>query len=523
MKVIELEWIGKKYKIYHEKQMITKTILFGWLNNKREEELWVLKNINLQVNKGETIGIIGENGSGKTTLLRILSGVTTATEGDLKIKDRVSSLLELGAGFHADLSGRENIYLNGSLLGLKKKDIAKKFDEIVEFSGLREFIDTPLRSYSSGMYLRLGFSVAMSVPADILLVDEVLSVGDEAFQRECIKKIKEFRDSGKTIVFASHDLEMILNLCDRVFLLSHGKILKTGKAADVVQFYIDTVGKREVAILQKGPLDVIFNRGRLSLYWRGKKITKGSGGFISMISSQRWHSSDQAEWEIKGKEEDKLVVQGRWLRLPITQTWELNILEDNSLCWQVDTVIEREDLGEQEQINLMLSDEYQRWFIDDQRETFPQIQTNNIIWEELFSGEPILKSVGISQDLKEKSQLPSVCFEPRSKDAKDIIKIFNSEYQNNARVLQYSNIDHQNKQRSLGIKIIFDLPDINNYIETRFGERLREIILNDRQLSCIFADNRVKAFWRDKELPQGPLIVKKYIEAKLRQEEERKR
>jgi len=471
LKVIELEQIGKKYKIYHEKEMITKAILFGWLGKKKEEQLWALKDISLQVNKGETIGIIGENGSGKTTLLRILSGVVAATEGDPRIKGRVFSLLELGAGFHPDLSGRENIYLNGSLLGLKKKDIAKKFDEIVEFSGLKEFIDTPLRSYSSGMYLRLGFSVAMSVSTDILLVDEVLSVGDEAFQRECIKKIKEFKEAGKTIVFASHDLDMILNLCDRVFLLSHGRILKSGKAADVVQFYIDTIGKSGVAVIQKGPLDAIFNRGSISLYWQGKKITKGLGGFISMSSSARWHGSHQAEWEIKQRQEDKLVVRGRWLRLPVIQTWILSILEDNSLCWQVDTVIEREGLYEHEQMNLMLSDEYCRWFIEDRKEAFPQIQAGNTAWEELFSREPIQKAVGISPDAKGGSYLPSVCFEPIDKDAKDTIKIFNSEYQNNARVLQYFSAGQQHKQRSLGARITFGLPDVNSYIEKKSRQR----------------------------------------------------
>jgi len=478
-KKIELQQIGKKYKIYHERQMITKDFLFGWVKPKKEEEIWVLKGVSLQINKGETIGIIGENGSGKTTLLRILSGVTRPTRGTASVRGEVLSLLELGSGFHPDLSGRENIYLNGSLLGLRKKEISDKFSQIVEFSGLDEFIDTPLRNYSSGMYLRLGFAVAACVARDILLIDEVLSVGDEAFQRKCLEKIREFRAAGMTIVFSSHDLDMILNLCDRVFLLSRGRIIKSGRPADVVQFYIDTVGKKEIAILQKGPLDVIFNRGAVSLYWQGKKLTKGPGGFVSVVSSGKWFGSNQAEWKIKFKDDTSFIAQARWPKLPITQTWELGILDGNSLSWKLDTSIEGDGFEGQEQINLMLSDEYRKWFIDKQAETFAQIQVNDSAWQEFFSRQPVFNAVGISPASKEEG-MPSICFEPQDKEKKDIVKLFNSEYTSNARVLQYSDIMPQNKGHSLTVRIIFDLADIGRYIETKFEEKMGQIILNER-------------------------------------------
>lgn len=528
MKVIEIKNISKRYKIVSGRRLLVKTLFFDWFKGRQEKDLWALKNINFEVNNGEAIGIIGENGSGKTTLLRILSGVTIPTTGVIKTKGRVSSLLELGAGFHPDLTGRENIYLNGSILGLKRKGIDEKFEEIVEFSGLKEFIDTPLKNYSSGMYLRLGFAVAMSVSPDILLIDEVLSVGDETFQKECIKKIKEFKDAGKTIIFVSHDLDMVLNLCDRVFLLSHGEILQYGKPADVVQFYLDTVGKKGVAILKKSPLDVIFNQGKFSLYWQGRKITKGLGGFSSILSAKRWYNSTQAEWQIKSKEQNKLVVQGKWLRLPVIQIWELDISKNSSLCWQVKTEAEQEDLCEEEQINLMLSDGYQEWFVDKRKENFPQIQINSTVWEDVLFQEPVVKSVSVrAGDLVQNPTLPSICFETQDKDSKDVIKLFNSDYQASARVLQCSNRGFQDRHDTLNVEMTFGLPDLENYIERKYEQKIKEIISNEKELSCIFENNRLRVFWRGRELPEDYFLVKRYIENKLetrrREEEERKR
>lgn len=224
MKAIEVLNISKKFRITHGKEETLK----GWLVNlfhrrkQTTEEFWALKNVSFSVNKGETLGVIGGNGSGKTTLLRVLAGIYSPTTGKVKSTGKISTLFELGTGFHPELSGRENIYLNGSILGLSKKEIDEKFNQILEFSELEKFIDTPIKHYSSGMQVRLAFSVAINVNPEILLVDEVLAVGDASFQGKSFNTFKEFKKKGITIVFVSHDIGSVQNFCDRVLVMKDG-------------------------------------------------------------------------------------------------------------------------------------------------------------------------------------------------------------------------------------------------------------------------------------------------------------
>jgi lipopolysaccharide transport system ATP-binding protein len=213
-------------------------------NGLQEREFWAINDVSFQVCKGEALGIIGPNGAGKSTILKLLSGILRPNKGQINVTGRLSSLIELGAGFHYDLTGRENIYLNGVILGMKKSEIDKKFDQIVEFSGISEFIDTPVKRYSSGMYARLGFAIAAHVEPDILLVDEVLSVGDYVFQRKCIDKIHEILRSGATVIFISHNMESVISLCSRAILLRKGEIIKEGNPNEVTSEYYDNVGSK---------------------------------------------------------------------------------------------------------------------------------------------------------------------------------------------------------------------------------------------------------------------------------------
>lgn len=199
--------------------------------------LWALDGVSFEVEKGEVLGIIGPNGAGKTTILKLLSRVTRPTSGRITVRGRVSALIELGAGFHPDLSGRENIYLNGAILGLKRREIDEKFDSIVAFSELEEFIDMPVKRYSSGMFVRLGFAVAVHVDPDVLLIDEVLAVGDYLFRDKCVRRIQEFRDAGKTMVIVSHNKEMIQKLCDRALFLYKGKVMFLGETQKALDLY----------------------------------------------------------------------------------------------------------------------------------------------------------------------------------------------------------------------------------------------------------------------------------------------
>jgi len=228
--------LWKSFRLYHERnQYLKAAILKG--RRARYEEFWALKGINFEVPTGSTFGVIGSNGSGKSTLLKTMAGILQPEKGEVKIEGRVSALLELGAGFHPELSGHENIYLNGAILGLTKKEITARYDDIVEFAGLADFIDTPVKNYSSGMFVRLGFAVAAHVEPEVLLIDEVLSVGDESFQRRCAEKIAEFRRDGRTIVFVSHGLGQVEQLCQDVAWIDKGDLKMIGPAAEVISAY----------------------------------------------------------------------------------------------------------------------------------------------------------------------------------------------------------------------------------------------------------------------------------------------
>jgi len=222
---IAVSGLGKRYRLQHQGQTTLKTAALRLFSRgvKRDEEFWALRAVSFEVRPGETLGIIGRNGAGKSTLLGLIAGTITPTEGAVRTNGRISSLLELGAGFHPDLTGRENVFLNGSILGLRRRDIAQRLDSIVAFSELELFIDHPVKHYSSGMFVRLAFSVAMEVDPDILILDEVLSVGDERFREKCRVRIGEFRRRGKTFLIVSHDMDTIQTICDRVLVLDRGK------------------------------------------------------------------------------------------------------------------------------------------------------------------------------------------------------------------------------------------------------------------------------------------------------------
>jgi lipopolysaccharide transport system ATP-binding protein len=206
----------------------------------RDEEIWALRDVSFDVQEGGVLGVIGRNGAGKSTLLKILTRITTPTEGRATIRGRVGSLLEVGTGFHPELTGRENVFLNGSVLGMKRREIARKFSEIVDFAGVEQFIDTPVKRYSSGMSVRLAFAVAAHLEPEILLVDEVLAVGDAEFQRRCLGRMEDMSDSGRTVLFVSHNMQAVTQLCDRAVLLDRGEVVHDGPSNEVVAHYLQT-------------------------------------------------------------------------------------------------------------------------------------------------------------------------------------------------------------------------------------------------------------------------------------------
>jgi ABC-type polysaccharide/polyol phosphate transport system ATPase subunit len=234
---VSVEGVSKRFRLYHEKnQYLKSTVLRG--KRAKFDEFWALQDISFEIPSGSTFGIIGSNGSGKSTLLKCLAGILTPDKGSIAVRGRIAALLELGAGFHPEMSGRENIFLNGAILGMTQKELLRKMDSIIEFAGLEEFIDTPVKNYSSGMTVRLGFAIAINVDPEILIIDEVLAVGDSAFQQKCHEKIEEFKHDGRTIILVSHGLGDVAQLCQTVAWIEKGHLKAIGDAYDVVGEYL---------------------------------------------------------------------------------------------------------------------------------------------------------------------------------------------------------------------------------------------------------------------------------------------
>lgn len=234
---IEVKNMTKQFNVYSDKASTLKEKLLFWKRGNKEVRT-VLKDINVDIKKGETVALIGTNGSGKSTLLKLMTKIIYPTKGTVKTRGKLTSLLELGAGFHPDFSGRENIYFNASIFGLSKSEIDRRLDDIIAFSELDDFIDNPVRTYSSGMYMRLAFSVAINVDADILLIDEILAVGDQHFQDKCFKKLEDLRDSNRTIVIVTHSLDSVKKLCNRAIWIKDGKVKLDGKTTEVIEKYL---------------------------------------------------------------------------------------------------------------------------------------------------------------------------------------------------------------------------------------------------------------------------------------------
>ena len=233
---VDVQGVSKRFRLYHEKYTSLKEKLIH-IGRVPYEDLWALRDVSFDVKEGETVGILGRNGSGKSTVLKCVCGVLQPTDGQVVVRGKLAGLLELGAGFQQDLSGRENIYLNGSMLGLSKREVDRLFDDIVDFAELGQFIDNQVKFYSSGMYVRLGFAVAVNVDPDVLVVDEVLAVGDERFQRKCMDRIKRFQREGRTILFVSHSPDQVRAICDRAVVLSDGEMVGQGPPGEAVRLF----------------------------------------------------------------------------------------------------------------------------------------------------------------------------------------------------------------------------------------------------------------------------------------------
>lgn len=294
---IVVDDVSKQFRLYKERAGSLKEMITA-RNFGRYEEFWALRNVSFEVEPGSVYGLVGHNGSGKSSLLRLIAGIQRPTSGRITTEGRISALLELGAGFHPDLSGRENIYLNAAILGFRRSQTDRIIDDIIDFSGLSEFIDSPVRHYSSGMYVRLGFAVAVHVRPQILIVDEVIAVGDEEFQRRCFEHLHTLRGQGVTILFVTHSLGLVRGMCDRAAWLEHGVVRAEGRAGDVVNAYLAEVNEAEAARLEEADAAAAAaaEAARLVVDAGVAEDTERSGDGLAVVPSRRPVSLGEVEF-----------------------------------------------------------------------------------------------------------------------------------------------------------------------------------------------------------------------------------
>lgn len=362
--------------------------LQDWIAGKRHSTFNALDNVSITVEPGEALGIIGGNGSGKSTLLKLISGVSAPTAGEINVYGRIASLLELGAGFHPMLTGRENIYLNASLLGMRRKQVDEVLGEIISFSGISEFIDNPVATYSSGMYVRLGFAVAVNTNPDVFLVDEVLSVGDEAFQRKCRARINDLRREGKTLVFVSHDLGIVNAICDRVIMLAKGELVQRSSPQATIDYYLRQVGDAKgTHIIRKDDMEVVVSNGRIGLFKAEYPISAPDGCHCNVRSTQDWHHSTGAIWRIESGEETSCVMYGELPRLPVVFWWEFHFEDDGRIIWNVAIECKRDVELQCIDISFIFPAEYTSWIFAGLEGEFPDIEPGQADWRTVVASE----------------------------------------------------------------------------------------------------------------------------------------
>ena len=448
MKVINFSGVWEKYRIKFIKQ-----------RNVCWEEVWALEDINFKAEKGEIIGIIGKNGAGKTTLLKLITGMLVPDKGEVYVKGKVSALMELGAGFNPEFTGIENISLNAAVYGLSEANLQQRMGDIIKFAGLDKFINAPIKYYSQGMYMRLAFALAIFVEPDILLIDDILAVGDAEAQEKCIKKIFGLKQMGKTIILVSHDMNMVSKLCDQLILLEKGRLIQKDSPIKVIPYYLETIGdKKGIAVLEKEGLRVVFNNGKVTFGYNGFSLTKAMGGYVSFFipSLNSWSSSINLSWQVESFGTDKIVAEGKSYEGVLSQIWTLQ-LEKDCLQWQ--TEVRGEDI-KQSHVDLFFMSQYESWETLSKVSDFaPFISKSN--WQDLGLNSCSDVMLGLSGAWQYKDR-PGLILEQKAEGS--LFKLFNTGYEQEARVIQW---DLDSKIRnSVFIKIF---PE-----EDKFVEHIRE-------------------------------------------------
>lgn len=513
MKAISLKDVWLKYRIeFKENGKVLR------------EDFWALKEINIDVDKGEAIAIIGENGAGKTTLLKIIAEMLKPDRGIVQVNGTVSALMEIGAGFQKDLTGRENIYLISSFFGLTKEQIDARYNDIAKFAAIGRFINAPVKSYSQGMYMRLAFAIAIHVDPDILLIDDIFVVGDLYAQRKCINKMFELKEMGKTIIFVTHDIETAKRFCQRGVLLKDGRVIKEDRLKEVISYYLKTVGdKKGIGILQGVHLGLVFNNGRLILNWDDDSITKEWGGHTYVLSGDNRYSSLQADWELKESSRDRTVLEGSFWDLPITQLWDIKLNEiKNEIDLKIEMDIEESCDFQECMMCFMFREDYKYWFNPYNKEVFKVDDfSEEFSWKYVNSETPAVNFVGLSPEDKSETSLPSVILEDDVYIRGKLLEIKNTDHTFKARVLQSkinyydTNTPHIETGKLLlfhiKIKVIKE-PFIEDNFRQNAPKTMMPKVISDRNNLLLTAEdnNKISLYWKDKKITSSKGLKTKF-------------
>jgi ABC-type polysaccharide/polyol phosphate transport system ATPase subunit len=490
MRAIQFKHVWEMYRIKFSEG--TKTY---W------DDFWPLQDISFGVEEGETLGIIGVNGSGKSTMLKLIAGMLKPDKGEISVQGKVSGLLELGAGFEHEMTGRENVYTLANLYGLSHEQIKNKFNAITEFADIGRFINAPVKCYSQGMFVRLAFAIAINMDADILLIDDTLAVGDEYFQRKCIKKIFELKEKGKTIILVTHDMNMLSHLCKRAIFLKEGRIVKDEAINKVIPLYTQMIGIKEgIAMLKRDNLGLVFNNGRLFLNWRDRLITPDPGAYTTFFMGNKWYNSLQADWEVKQESKNRLFAMGKFYQLAMTQLWQLELNDNYEIKWDIEVESEEPIEIQEGCTNIMLNSEYSSWFTTLERGDFPDIDEKIKNWQALLEGNHLRKCIGVQTKNTPDSKIPSLAFEQLSPSYRSQSQILNTDYLANSRVLQYKTLNLQNYSETqanrfvyFSGKIVVGMLDIKTYLE----KLQNEFILSNGKSKWIFNNGQFTISYND--------------------------
>jgi ABC-type polysaccharide/polyol phosphate transport system ATPase subunit len=503
MDLIKVENVSKTFKPRSgARTLLTRGGLVNMFRRRPTDVVSALKDISFTVGQGEAVGIIGANGSGKSTLLKLLAGVSSPSTGVVEVQGRVASLLELGAGFHPLLTGRENVYLNARILGVGRAQVDRVFDQIVEFSGIGDFLDNPVNTYSSGMFVRLGFAVAVHTDPDIFLVDEVLSVGDEEFQRKCRTRIGELREQGKTLVFVSHDLSIVNTLCNRVILLSKGKMISRGTPSETIDFYLRQIG-REAGIhtFSKDGVEAIMCHGRISIFKDGREVTAPRGAQMVFNCMGQWHESTLADWIVTERGPDFCRAQGRMSRLPITLFWDLKI-ENGRMIWDASIECEREVTLSHVNADIYLPPSYDTWFSGERSGRFPNILPGDLGWAPVSPFDPSLHELAALPEKENDAPAAHVLLDPKLPYL--TMQWFNSDYVQGSRVCQISGQAPEKLAAfTPGRHKIFtaemNLSATEESIRARVATLEIERTVESGRFKAVFTQGKIRCFWDDEE------------------------